>query len=41
MKVIAEHVESETLLGKLREANIDYIQGNSIGEPVEIQSIVS
>ena len=41
MKVIAEYVESDTLFDKLREANIDYMQGNTIGEPVEIQSIIS
>ena len=41
MKVIAEHVESDTLFDRLREANIDYIQGDTVGEPVEIQSLVS
>jgi len=41
MKVIAEYVESDTLFDKLREANIDYIQGNCIGEPVNIEAIVS
>jgi EAL domain-containing protein (putative c-di-GMP-specific phosphodiesterase class I) len=41
MKVIAEYVESDTLFDRLREANIDYIQGHTIGEPVEIQSLVS
>ncbi len=41
MKVIAEYVESDTLFDKLREANIDYIQGYSIGEPVNIEAIVS
>ncbi len=39
MKVIAEFVESDTMFGKLREANIDYIQGYYVGEPVEIQSL--
>jgi diguanylate cyclase (GGDEF)-like protein/PAS domain S-box-containing protein len=39
MKVIAEFVESDTMFGKLREANIDYIQGYYVGEPVEIQTL--
>jgi EAL domain-containing protein (putative c-di-GMP-specific phosphodiesterase class I) len=39
MKVIAEFVESDSMFGKLREANIDYIQGYYIGEPVEIQTL--
>ncbi len=40
MKVIAEQVESGDLIDKLREANIDFIQGHTIGLPVEIQSLV-
>ncbi len=39
MKVIAEFVESDTMFGKLREANIDFIQGYYVGEPVEIQTL--
>jgi Amt family ammonium transporter len=39
MKVIAEFVESDTMFGKLREANIDYIQGYYIGEPVAIETL--
>jgi len=27
------------MFGKLREANIDYIQGYYVGEPVEIQTL--
>jgi diguanylate cyclase (GGDEF)-like protein/PAS domain S-box-containing protein len=41
MEVIAEFVESDTMFGKLREANIDYIQGYYVGEPVEIQTLES
>ena len=39
MKVIAEYVESDTMFGKLREANVDYVQGYIIGRPVEIESL--
>ncbi|RLA12668.1 MAG: hypothetical protein DRQ59_07050, partial [Gammaproteobacteria bacterium] len=39
MKVIAEFVESDTMFGKLREASIDYIQGDYVGKPVEIQTL--
>jgi EAL domain-containing protein (putative c-di-GMP-specific phosphodiesterase class I) len=40
MKVIAEFVESDTMFEKLREANVDYVQGYTIGKPVAIQSLV-
>jgi len=40
MKVIAEFVESDTMFEKLREANVDYVQGYTIGKPVGIQSLV-
>ena len=40
MKVIAEFVESDTMFNKLREANVDYIQGYQVGRPVPIQSLV-
>ena len=40
MKVIAEFVESDTMFERLREANIDYIQGYIVGRPVEIESLV-
>lgn len=41
MKVIAEYVESDTLCDKLREAKVDYIQGHSVGLPVDIQSLLA
>ena len=40
MKVIAEFVESDTMYGKLREANVDYIQGYTVGRPVSIQTLI-
>ena len=40
MKVIAEFVESDAMFGRLREANIDYIQGYYVGRPVPIESLV-
>jgi EAL domain-containing protein (putative c-di-GMP-specific phosphodiesterase class I) len=40
MKVIAEFVESDTMFNKLREANVDYIQGYQVGKPVSIQTLV-
>ena len=39
MKVIAEFVESDTMFDRLREANIDYIQGYHVGRPVPIESL--
>ncbi len=39
MKVIAEFVESDAVSGRLREANIDYIQGYYVGRPVPIESL--
>jgi len=39
MKVIAEFVESDTMYDRLREANIDYIQGYHVGKPVAIESL--
>ena len=41
MKVIAEFVESDTMFDKLREANVDYIQGYTVGKPVSIQTLLS
>ena len=41
MKVIAEFVESDTMFDKLREANVDYIQGYTVGKPVSIESLLS
>ncbi len=40
MKVIAEFVESDTMFDKLREANVDYVQGYTIGKPVSIDTLV-
>ncbi len=40
MKVIAEFVESDTMFDKLREANVDYIQGYTVGKPVEISTLL-
>lgn len=39
MKVIAEFVESDTMFDRLREANIDFIQGYHVGRPVPIESL--
>jgi diguanylate cyclase (GGDEF)-like protein/PAS domain S-box-containing protein len=41
MKVIAEFVESDTMFDKLREANVDYAQGYTVGRPVSIDTLVS
>ena len=40
MKVIAEFVESDTMYNKLREANVDFIQGYQVGRPVSIETLV-
>ena len=40
MEVIAEFVESDTMFELLREANVDYIQGYTVGKPVEIQTLL-
>ncbi|MDH3219142.1 MAG: EAL domain-containing protein [Gammaproteobacteria bacterium] len=40
MKVIAEFVESDTMFNKLREANVDYIQGYQVGKPVAIETLL-
>jgi EAL domain-containing protein (putative c-di-GMP-specific phosphodiesterase class I) len=40
MEVIAEFVESDTMFNKLREANVDFIQGYQVGKPVSIQTLV-
>jgi len=41
MEVIAEFVESDTMFEKLREANVDYVQGYTVGKPVSIDSLVT
>jgi diguanylate cyclase (GGDEF)-like protein/PAS domain S-box-containing protein len=40
MEVIAEFVESDTMFDKLREANVDYIQGYTVGKPVAIETLL-
>jgi len=40
MEVIAEFVESDTMFDKLREANVDYVQGYTVGKPVPIETLV-
>jgi diguanylate cyclase (GGDEF)-like protein/PAS domain S-box-containing protein len=40
MEVIAEFVESDTMFDKLREANVDYVQGYTVGKPMPIDSLV-
>ena len=40
MQVIAEFVESDTMFDKLREANVDFIQGYQVGKPVDIQTLL-
>ena len=39
MKVIAEFVESDSMYDRLREANIDYIQGYHVGRPVALETL--
>ena len=41
MKVIAEFVESDTMFDRLREANVDYAQGYTVGRPVSIDTLVA
>ncbi len=40
MEVIAEFVESDTMFEKLREANVDYVQGYTVGKPVAIDTLL-
>ena len=40
MEVIAEFVESETMFDRLRDANVDYVQGYTIGRPVSIDTLL-
>lgn len=35
--IIAEHVEHEDLVNKLRKLGVDYIQGYAVGRPAEIE----
>lgn len=41
MKVIAEFVESDSMFDRLRDANVDYIQGYTVGKPVDIQTLLA
>jgi len=41
MKVIAEFVESEAMYDRLRQANVDFIQGYTVGRPVEIETLLN
>lgn len=41
IKTIAEHVENDQIVRKLRDLNIDYGQGYSIGQPKPIKKILS
>jgi EAL domain-containing protein (putative c-di-GMP-specific phosphodiesterase class I) len=40
MEVIAEFVESDTMFDKLREANVDFAQGYTVGRPVPIDTLL-
>ncbi|MFT5219210.1 MAG: diguanylate cyclase (GGDEF)-like protein/PAS domain S-box-containing protein [Planctomycetota bacterium] len=40
IKVIAEFVESDTMFDRLREANVDYIQGYVVGKPVKMSTLL-
>ena len=37
---IAEFVESDTMFDKLREANVDYVQGYTVGKPMAIDTLL-
>lgn len=39
-KTIAEYVESQAILGKLREIGIDYAQGFDIGQPLPMRDLI-
>jgi len=41
MKVIAEFVESDTMFDRLRQANVDFIQGYTVGKPVDIETLIN
>jgi len=40
MEVVAEFVESDTMFDRLRDANVDYIQGYTVGRPVPIETLL-
>jgi EAL domain-containing protein (putative c-di-GMP-specific phosphodiesterase class I) len=39
-KVVAEYVESEAVLGALREIEVDFAQGYYVGHPVPIKNLI-
>ncbi len=39
-KVVAEYVESEAVLGALRELEVDFAQGYYVGHPVPINNLI-
>jgi diguanylate cyclase (GGDEF)-like protein len=39
-KVVAEYVESEAILGALRELEVDFAQGHYVGHPVPIKNLI-
>lgn len=41
LEIIAEYVENEAIREKLKNCNIDYIQGYAVGKPFPLQEIVS
>lgn len=40
-KTIAEYVESDTIIAKARELNIDYAQGYAIGQVIPLQRLIT
>jgi diguanylate cyclase/phosphodiesterase len=40
MLVVAEQVETEEIRSAVNALGIDYVQGNLIGEPVELESLL-
>ena len=40
MEVVAEFVESDTMFDRLRDANVDYIQGYTVGRPAAIETLL-
>ena len=39
-ETVAEFVESDAILEKMREIGVDYAQGYSLGEPINIDDIL-
>jgi EAL domain-containing protein (putative c-di-GMP-specific phosphodiesterase class I) len=40
-ETIAEFVESDEILGRLREVGVDYAQGYRIGEPAPLEDLLT